>query len=85
MASIEKSTISINTLTAVIIGVISIVGNYYATRSAVETEMNEIKISVNDTHNALLIETGERKSADAMLELKVANNTGALVQYREKK
>lgn len=70
MASIEKSNISLSTAAAVLIAVLSIagsvVGNFWATRTAVQLELNQIK-------NDIKFETAMREGADRIQDLRIAN------------
>lgn len=79
MASIEKSTITISTAAAVIVAVIGIgggiVGNYWATRSAVQLELNQIK-------NDLRQEVSDLEHADEIIRMKIAANTDAIATLR---
>lgn len=80
MASIDKSTITIKSSAAIMVTVIGLVGdicgNYWATRSAVSVEINQIK-------NDIRYEALDRKSADKELESRIANNSASITRLEQ--
>jgi hypothetical protein len=71
MAQVEKSTIKIPTAAMFGITVLGILGNYFATRQAVQLEMNQIK-------NDIRLEQIERKNDVSMLDFKISGNRLAI-------
>jgi hypothetical protein len=79
MAQLEKSTVTIPTAAAVFVSIIGVfggvIGNYYATRSAVSLELNQIK-------NDLRYEVAELRNADEILRIRINQNTEAINTMR---
>lgn len=72
---IEKSTITISTAAAVFCSILGIgggiLGNYYATRSAVQLELNQLM-------NDIRIETIERRGEDNLIRMSIIQLQAAL-------
>lgn len=80
MAQLEKSTITISSAAAVLIAILSIggsiLGNFWATRSAVQLELNQIK-------NDIKFETSLREGGDRILDLRIDNINDRLTRPKE--
>jgi cell division protein FtsL len=67
MAQIEKSTISVPTAATVLVAVVGLVIQFFATRYAVQLEIQEVG-------NKVQLEAKEREKQDAILDQRITQN-----------
>lgn len=67
MASVDKATITVNKAASIVFVIVTVVGNFFATRYAVQLELQQQK-------NDLILAVEKLNNKDAMLEMMISQN-----------